>query len=485
MSELTEPTPTEFSGREDALQAASAVWTGQLVDLTARNNLLFYKDLKVGTLDLSDVEDRHLFDVLAGRTVRLTRLFPGEDERANAVRRARAVRNRAQEHFEERGLETLFLACGMATWTNQRGTATPCAPVLLAPAHLLPHGAAQDEFEVSVTGDLEVNPTFLQYLATEYDCDVDPEELLSMGGIEGAIDTPEEFTVVFDWLTDRCQAVSGFGVSARFVLGTFSYAKLPMVKDLEGSVQAMVVHDLVAALAGDEQARAAVRERRAQVDPKSPDSIPPADEFLVLDADASQNYAINAVLAGQDLVIKGPPGTGKSQTIANLVSTMVARGKRVLFVAEKRAAIDAVLHRLNDNGLGDVVLDLHGGASSRRVVAQALAKSLNTNATITRPDQTQLHSTLTSRRDELNRRVVAVHSRRAPWDLSVFDAQARLLGMDVTVSTPIRFRGAMLERLDALTFAASRENLRTYVGMGGPDARELGLAVVGGRGRER
>ena len=67
-------------------------------------------------------------DLLAGRTIALSRMFPDEEARAGAVKRARAVRNRAQEHFEERGLETLFLACGMATWTNQRGTAVPAAP---------------------------------------------------------------------------------------------------------------------------------------------------------------------------------------------------------------------------------------------------------------------------------------------------------------------------------------------------------------------
>ena len=67
-----------------------------------------------------------------------------------------------------------------------------------------------------------------------------------------------------------------------------------------------------------------------------PDVVPPADEFLVLPADASQSYAINAAVGGADLVIDGPPGTGKSQTIANLIAALSARGQRVLFVAEKR-----------------------------------------------------------------------------------------------------------------------------------------------------
>src|SRR3954469_7364593 len=129
-----------------------------------------------------------------------------------------------------------------------------------------------------------------------------------------------------------------------------------------------------------------------------------------MDADSSQNFAINKVLCAQDLVIKGPPGTGKSQTISNLVSCLVARGKTVLFVAEKRAAIDAVLKRLEHVGLHDLVLDLHGGVSSKRQVAQSLARALHTNATIAAPDLTPDHHRLEARRRELNQWEQALHS---------------------------------------------------------------------------
>ena len=86
-------------------------------------------------------------------------------------------------------------------------------------------------------------------------------------------------------------------------------------------------------------ARQAVRERMVDVDKALPDDTPVADEFLVLDADSSQNYAINKVLGGQDLVIKGPPGTGKSQTISNLIACLVARGKTVLPLGRTGAAL--------------------------------------------------------------------------------------------------------------------------------------------------
>jgi nitrogenase subunit NifH len=86
------------------------------------------------------------------------------------------------------------------------------------------------------------------------------------------------------------------------------------------------------------------------------------------------------------LIVRGPPGTGKSQTISNLIATLIARGKKVLFVAEKRAAIDAVLKRLHTQGLAELVLDLHGGTGAKRKLAQDLAATLQTNARIPRPD---------------------------------------------------------------------------------------------------
>src|SRR5205807_7532911 len=127
-------------------------------------------------------------------------------------------------------------------------------------------------------------------LATEFNCKCVPEELLGMVDVEGPIDTPEELETAYSWLRERASGVPGFALADRFVLGTFSYAKLPMVTDLENAQETLAEHELVAAIAGDDAARAAVRERQGAVSASEPNHIPLADEFLVLDADASQNY---------------------------------------------------------------------------------------------------------------------------------------------------------------------------------------------------
>jgi very-short-patch-repair endonuclease len=152
-------------------------------------------------------------------------------------------------------------------------------------------------------------------------------------------------------------------------------------------------------------------------------------DYSVLDADSSQRAAIDAVLAGRSLVIHGPPGTGKSQTIANLIAAMVARGRKVLFVAEKRAAIDAVLNRLSAAGLADLVLDIHEGARDRQRIAAGLGATLDQAARAADPDTSALHRRLTDRQGRLARHAAALHRAHPPWGLSAYQVQAALLSV--------------------------------------------------------
>lgn len=450
----------------DAVAAEARRWRDHLLDSGPRNNLLFWRELRRGTLDLGGAPAQLFARLLQGKPQRLSHLVPGlafED----AVRRARVIHKKAREHFEERGLATLHLAVGMATWTNPTGSATPAAPLLLRPVALNPRTPALDDFDLVPEGEMTPNETLLQLLERQFGVVLDRGALDGM--LDGEIDTPEEIASVERWVSDHAREVPGFAVAERAVLGTFAYAKLPMVRDLEDT-ETLAQHDMVAALAGVTEAREAIRERQVlgEVDLDEPDHIPPADEFLVLDADASQNFAINAVTRGCDLVVKGPPGTGKSQTIANLIATLVARGQSVLFVAEKRAAIDAVTGRLDRVGLSDIIFDLHSQAASRRQIAQGLQAALEAVRSTPRPQRVAAERELVTLRAALNEQVEAIHRPRDPWGVSAFEVMGELAALDGAEDLGVRFRGEVLTCLDEERVRAGQAQLERFVSLGGP-----------------
>lgn len=452
---------------------AVADWVRQLMDLTGRNQLLYYRTLERGTLDLAGADPTAVRLLLAGRQVRLSHLFkPAVDQDAfdDAARRAGAIHRKAVELFEERGIQTLFVAWGMATWTTTTSSATPNAPVLLHPLVMKPRGAAESDFDVDLDdeGEWQINETLMHLLATDFRVTVDAEALVATLETDSSVEPPDP-TRLFERLAKEADDVPDFAVTDRQVAGTFQYTKLPMVNDLNASVAQLAAHDLIAAIAGDDSAKQAVlTAREHDIDPSLPDVTPPTDEFLILDSDASQNYAINSIVAGEPLVIQGPPGTGKSQTIANLIATLTARGKRVLFVAEKRAAIDAVTKRLRQVGLGDLVMDMHGGVTSKRQMAADIASTLDKLGRTSRANLDEVHRTLENTRQHLLEHVRALHTTRHPWGVSVYDVQTRLVEIGDDVATNLRFTASRLEDLDADATRDARELLGEYVDLATP-----------------
>lgn len=448
-------------------QVAKAVtrWTDQLIDLSGRNQLLYHRTLKTGTLDLAQASAPSLAALLSEMPVRLSQLFPDAPHSEEALARGRGVHRRAQAHFEERGIDTLFLALGMATWTTSTSSATPAAPVLLRPVRLQPRGAARNDFDVRLHGDWQVNGTLLHLLRTEFAVHIDPDDLLALLDTTTDLDTAP----LFGELAETAADVPGFAVADAAIIGTFAYTKLPMVADLRDNIAQLAAHDLIAAVAGVEGAQEALRElRRHDVDASRPDTIPPDEEFLILDADASQHAAVNAALDGQPVIIQGPPGTGKSQTIANLIASLSARGMRALFVAEKRAAIEAVTTRLDRAGLADLVMDLHGGVTSKRALAEELGATVERIGRVPATEYPELHHELETNRAALAAHSAALHEPRDPWELSLFTVNQRLLGLPGDAVTTLRFTGTQLTELDAATARAAREALTEWVTLSEP-----------------
>jgi len=107
---------------------------------------------------------------------------------------------------------------------------------------------------------------------------------------------------------------------------------------------------------------------------------------LIFDADSSQHSAIIDAVNGRSLVVEGPPGTGKSQTITNLIASAMKHGKKVLFVAEKLAALEVVKHRLDRAGLGPFCLELHSHVTQKAVVFENISERLNLRSKLRNPN---------------------------------------------------------------------------------------------------
>ncbi|MBJ8348417.1 AAA domain-containing protein [Antrihabitans sp. YC2-6] len=465
--EPTTAEPDAGTAQMRARQVKDAVntWRGQLIDLSWRNQLLFYRDLRFGTLDLADADYLAVEQLLSKRAVTLSKLFRRQ-LLADRMKRARAIRNKAREAIEERGIGICYIAVGMATWRNAAGAATPAAPVLLLEAAIVATGAAEDDFELTVTGEPVVNPAFLHLLSEQFKIGLDGDDLVGL--LDGPGFDPRP---VFDRLLERCDSVPGLAINDRRVLGTFSYTKMPMVEDLAANLDALIRHDVVAAIAGHQPAARAIATAGTEVAIDYPDQNPPENEYLVLDADSSQSYVINSAVAGQSMVVSGPPGTGKSQTIANMIATLVAHGQSVLFVAEKRAAISAVLDRLTHTGLGELVFDVHDGGGSRAALVQTLTSGLRAQPIGPEPDHVALHQHLSTRRSRLNTHDDAMNRRRQPWSISVFDAQSALLGLDARygdkAKTGVRLGSEEVGSFDAATMRQVREQLSEFATLGG------------------
>ncbi len=464
---------------------AAERWRNELVDTSGRNRLRRYRDLRTGTLDLTSKQAHGLnapaLDrLLAGKLVSLSELFPtavvdSEDSDNptqafdDARRRLRAIHKTALTNLEEKGIETLFAAVGLATWKVDSAN-PPNAPVVLLPLHVEPTGAAARDFMIQVDGDAHLNPVLTHILRAEHDVETDEDE----ADVAEAPPTEfDSFRALLDQLQNSWNVLTDLVVEPRVVVGIFSYSTMPLVTDLEQHGELFAASDIVAAIAGDAEAREALASRICDPDPKQPDIDSPVDEFLVLDADSSQNMAINRVLGGESLVIQGPPGTGKSQTIANLITTLIARGKRVLFVAEKRAAIEAVTKRLSQVGLDDLVMDMHGGATSRRDFASTLNDSLRQVATVPAHDYSALHRRLRERRGSLIANDAALHERRDPWKLSIFQMRERLLAIPEAVRTQLRLSSKASCALDVNGFERLSGEIEEWVDLGGHELAEI------------
>lgn len=340
--------------------------------------------------------------------------------------------------LEENGANTLYISLGMLKWfETPESERARYAPILLMPVEII-RKSAQKGFVIRTREEeTMMNITLLEMLRQDFG--------INIGGLENLPkdESGVDLKMVFNIIRQGIMNKQWWDVEEQTFLGTFSFSKFIMWNDIHRNSEKLSENKIVASLISGKI------EWNAHEEPDDSLSFDekhhPATIVLPISADSSQLEAIAESISDKSFVLHGPPGTGKSQTITNIISNALYNGKKVLFVAEKMAALSVVRDRLEKIGLGPFCLELHSNKSKKSAVLEQLKRTTG----ITRISPPENYRSESERlhvlRTELNAYVQALH-KKYPFGFSVFDcfsADAQL----GTITNEVKFSSQALETL--------------------------------------
>ncbi len=416
-------------------------WKRSLLDLSKRNRMLNVRESRTAIAifcpDPAALEDR----IANGKRIRLIppparkgadaeidaalrKLRTGEDLDVkfalDALARNEIVANtdekslekgaielyrKARADMEEGGANTLLLALGVLRW-RPTGEAVRSyrAPLILLPVKLERRSAASGLYLTRHDDDPVFNLTLLEMLRQDFDIHL-PELAGDLPTDASGVDVKRVWEIV----RARVRDVDGFEVVEDVALSTFSFAKYLMWKDLADRTDTLKESSFVRHIIDhprDPYTGGATFMPPEEID----DRIDPKDLLAPLNADSSQIVAIHASAQDGDFVLEGPPGTGKSETIGNIIAHNLGLGRRVLFVSEKMAALEVVYRRLRERGLGDFCLELHSAKANKRAVIEQLGAAWDERSHMTQADWDKTAERLATTRRDLNGLVKSLHA---------------------------------------------------------------------------
>ncbi|WP_149330354.1 DUF3320 domain-containing protein [Citrobacter braakii] len=440
-------------------------WQRKLLDLTTRNRLLHMPESAKG-IRLICPNPGNLEDKLAegkririvslpdlesgGRDAELYRQQTNENLReeyaSQALERGEVVSllekerlesslidlyRKSKSDLEEGGANTLFLAVGFLKWKKSADDPRSySAPLILLPIQLDRKSALSGVTMRLLEEEPRFNLTLLELLHNDF--------ALTINGLDGELPTDEsgiDVDGIWNMVRRAVRDMPGFEVMRDVVIGTFSFAKYLMWKDLIDRAPQLMQSPLVKYLIERGKEDAILEKSGEIIDADKLDDVLNIEElFLPLPADSSQVAAVVASAKGRDFVLDGPPGTGKSQTIANMIAHNLALGRRVLFVAEKKAALDVVYRRLEALGLGEFCLELHSSKTSKMDFLKQLERAWDTRDFLTTQEWGEEAGKVQRLRNRLNGIVRLLHQR---WSngLTLHQAMGRVI-KDASVVTP-------------------------------------------------
>ncbi|MDJ0380222.1 DUF4011 domain-containing protein [Streptomyces sp. G-G2] len=334
---------------------------------------------------------------------------------ADQDRHLRRLATVAREKYNDYGLWVLHLGVGFLDWkpapSAEKGFSSP---LVMVPVILERRRGDSYVLKSNVDEEPVLNPALgIEWPRPDQLEQSDIPELIA--GVRRAV-----------------KGIQGWQVTSRIVLDTFNSSKEVMYRDLLDNADRVLSSTLVRAVGLG--ADSGISPRTFAFEAADIDRIdaiqPPEQAPLVLDADSSQRQCVAAAVEGRSFVMNGPPGTGKSQTITNMIAGLLEKGRTVLFVSERAAALDVVRNRLGDVGLDDYVLALHSNSAGRKQVAQELGRALgaprHTLPGGGRGDLAQAREL----REELSGYAAAMNELRPGLGMSLHDALGRITLLD-------------------------------------------------------
>ncbi|TAM95522.1 MAG: DUF4011 domain-containing protein, partial [Chitinophagaceae bacterium] len=313
--------------------------------------------------------------------------------------------------MEENGANTLYLAIGLLRWYETPSSERPrFAPLLLVPVEIIQKSVKKGFIIRSREEDTVLNITLLEKLRQDFDLALSCLDPLPRD--ESGVDVK----LIFNIIRQTIMSMPRWDVEEQIFLGTFSFNKFIMWNDIHSNADKLKAHPIVAGLTNG-----SLKDPLDYIQEENLDNKYGYEDLLLpINADATQLRAISAATAGNSFVLHGPPGTGKSQTITNIIANALYRGKRVLFVAEKMAALSVVQSRLAAIGLGPFCLELHSNKARKSEVLAQLQKTME----IIRkqaPDSFKSEAErLNQLRKVLNEHVEVLHKKQA-YGYSLYD----------------------------------------------------------------
>jgi very-short-patch-repair endonuclease len=430
---ITEAVPAKPSNRID-------LWKSRLLDLSLRNRLLNFRETKSTIRILAEPE--HVEDELATERELSLRCKPkmmSEDDPRHAAtytreQRADALKDHLKEELqsgrlhthledneharrltelfrsarnalEENGTNTLFAAVGILEWREtEHSDRVHRAPLLLVPVELKRKSVLEGFSLRRIDEETRLNVTLMEMLKQHFRKDIAGLDPLPED--ENGVDVPRVLRI----FRDAVRELSGWEVKSEVWLGQFSFTKFLLWKDLADRLEDLTKNRVVRHLiheAGTPMENPSEDIRAHDLD----DRFHPREVLCPRSADSSQLAAVMAAADGHDFVLEGPPGTGKSQTITNIIAHCLAVGKRVLFVAEKRAALDVVHRRLREDGLEPFCLELHSNKTGKKEVLEQFDSALKLTEEMQATDWEHRAAELEHLRTSLNAYSRALHKR--------------------------------------------------------------------------